>query len=294
MSETLNTLRRKITTTRDLGAVIGTMKALASVNIRRYQEAVMALDAYRETIELGFQVVFRNQPGVRFAAVPQQERAVLVVFGTDQGLVGQFNRRVVDHMHTQTAPPSSGPAHMVCVVGARLLPHMDERGTNVDAVIRVPGSIDGITPTVRDVLLQIAAWREAHNIDRLVLFYNRPTSRATYSTERLDLLPLDPDWLESLRGRGWESRCIPTARTDWSPLFRQLTQHVLFVSLYAALANSLASENASRLAAMEHAERNIDDRLDELQRRYHRTRQDAITEELFDVIAGFELLRENH
>ena len=65
----------------------------------------------------------------------------------------------------------------------------------------------------------------------------------------------------------------------------------LFVSLFRACAESLASENASRLAAMQCADKNIDELLDDLNREDpHRLRQGGIDEELFDVISGFEAM----
>ena len=59
-----------------------------------------------------------------------------------------------------------------------------------------------------------------------------------------------------------------------------------------AAAESLAAENASRLAAMQGAESSIEDRLDELKGQYHRERQTGITEEMQDIVAGFEALRD--
>jgi F-type H+-transporting ATPase subunit gamma len=64
----------------------------------------------------------------------------------------------------------------------------------------------------------------------------------------------------------------------------------LFVSIFRACAESLASENASRLAAMQRADKNIDELLEDLNRTFHRMRQNGIDEELFDVISGFEAL----
>jgi len=61
----------------------------------------------------------------------------------------------------------------------------------------------------------------------------------------------------------------------------------LFISLYRACAESLASENASRLEAMQRAEQNIDAVSDELRQSVNRLRQSSIDEELFDVVAGF-------
>ena len=71
---------------------------------------------------------------------------------------------------------------------------------------------------------------------------------------------------------------------------RALIREYLFVSLFRACAESLASENASRLAAMERADKNIDDILENLNGTFHHLRQSGIDEELFDVIAGFEAL----
>ena len=61
-------------------------------------------------------------------------------------------------------------------------------------------------------------------------------------------------------------------------------------SLYRAFADSLASENASRLAAMQSAEKNIEERLEELFGQFHRQRQSTITEELLDIVCGFEAM----
>jgi F-type H+-transporting ATPase subunit gamma len=69
-----------------------------------------------------------------------------------------------------------------------------------------------------------------------------------------------------------------------------LIREYLFISLFRACAESLASENASRLAAMERANKNIDELLEQLHGTFHRLRQSGIDEELFDVIAGFGAL----
>ena len=73
-------------------------------------------------------------------------------------------------------------------------------------------------------------------------------------------------------------------------LFSSLIHHYLFTGLYRAFAESLASENARRLATMRRAEQNISDRLDELKMQYHQQRQSAVTSELLDIISAFETL----
>jgi F-type H+-transporting ATPase subunit gamma len=71
---------------------------------------------------------------------------------------------------------------------------------------------------------------------------------------------------------------------------RALIREYLFISLFRACAESLASENASRLAAMQRADKNINDLLEQLHGTFHQLRQSGIDEELFDVISGFEAL----
>jgi F-type H+-transporting ATPase subunit gamma len=80
---------------------------------------------------------------------------------------------------------------------------------------------------------------------------------------------------------------------EWEDIFRSMIREYLFVSIYKAFANSLASENASRLAAMQNAEKNIEERLEELHVHFHRQRQMTITEELLDIVAGFEAMGKN-
>jgi F-type H+-transporting ATPase subunit gamma len=77
---------------------------------------------------------------------------------------------------------------------------------------------------------------------------------------------------------------------DWDKLFALIVRQYVFVSLFQATAESLASENASRLAAMQGAEKNIDDVLGELKLQFHQERQMIITDELLDIVAGFEAL----
>jgi F-type H+-transporting ATPase subunit gamma len=89
----------------------------------------------------------------------------------------------------------------------------------------------------------------------------------------------------------WPTRNPPEIVGGATATLGALIGEYLFVSLFRACTGSLASENASRLAAMERADRNIDDLLANLRGGFHRLRQARIDEELFDVVAGFDALR---
>ena len=290
--ETLESLARQIGSVHDLESVVKTMKGLAAVNIRKYEEAVEALRDYSRTLELGLQVLLRRAPQqVSAVAAESGGRLAAVVLGSDQGMCGQFNSRIVGQavqrlrgLRSEPRPP------LIIVLGARAVGELETSGYEVSRSLRLPGSVPEIGRRVEDLLFEIDRMREREGVGRVWLFHQRPLGGASYEQRFVRLVPLDPRWLASLRDKPWPTRMIPTFTMDWPALVSSLVRQHLFVALYRALAESLAAENAARLASMQAAEKNVQERLDHLQGSYHQRRQKAITEELLDVTAGFEVL----
>ena len=155
-----------------------------------------------------------------------------------------------------------------------------------------PSSTAGITPLVQEIIMVIDEWHFQHNVDHFMLFYNEYVTGATYHPHMLQLLPVNREWLKEIAKKKWDSKSLPIFRMDGDQIFSSLIREYLFVSLYRAFAESLASENASRLASMQNAEKNIEEQMEDLHVQFHRTRQMTITEELLDIVAGFEALQE--
>jgi F-type H+-transporting ATPase subunit gamma len=222
----------------------------------------------------------------------QETELGLIIFGSDQGLCGQFNQQIAQHLADYLGnPPFPIERHQrVAVVGARPIPPLQDLGITVDETLSVPNGVSDITATIRDLLLIIEQWREASAVNRILLFYNRPTSGSSYESHIVQLLPLDQDWLNTLQQQSWQGPCLPAVLMQPEVLFAHLLRQYLFITLYQAMAASLTSENASRLSAMQSAEGNIRDRLEDLTGQYRQQRQSAITAELLDVVSGFEAL----
>jgi F-type H+-transporting ATPase subunit gamma len=104
------------------------------------------------------------------------------------------------------------------------------------------------------------------------------------------LLPLDAPWAEGLARIPWPIKNLPEVMDGGLTTLRALIREYLFISLFRACAESLASEKPSRLAAMQRADKNIDDLLEQLHGTFHQLRQSGIDEELFNVDSGFEAL----
>ena len=210
------------------------------------------------------------------------------MFGSDQGLVGQFNEVVADHAITTLAALPGRP--QIWAIGERVHARLADAGLPSAGRFTVPNSVGAITPLVGQILVESERQRGQDEVAALHLFYNRPTSGAVYEPVTQRLLPLDEIWRRELARRPWPTNNLPEILGDDTGTLRALIREYLFISLFRACAESLASENASRLAAMERADRNIDELLETLRGTFHRLRQSGIDEELFDVIAGFEAL----
>nr|WP_256557853.1 F0F1 ATP synthase subunit gamma [Marinobacterium sedimentorum] len=285
-------MRRKIDSATDLQSVVRTMKALAASSISQYEQAVSALGEYARSVELGLSVCFRGADtlvAMTTEAGNTQERALgAVVFGSDQGLVGKFNDVVTDYARQTLAAQPVPP--LIWAVGERVHARLEDAGLPLAGDFSVPNSVKAITRLVGQILVESEARLSQGEISGLCLFYNRPTSGAVYAPVSQRLLPLDADWCRQLAERPWPTGNLPEAIGAGTTTLQALIREYLFVSLFRACAESLASENASRLAAMQRADTNIGELLDELHLTFHRVRQGGIDEELFDVISGFEAL----
>ncbi|GAA4024670.1 F0F1 ATP synthase subunit gamma [Actimicrobium antarcticum] len=303
MSNSMANLRRKIDSAGDLQSVVRTMKALAASNIGQYEQSVLALADYYRTVELGLSACVRTSDPARLRRSDRKPHAGsatdpvnAIVFGSDQGLVGQFNDVVADFaIETLSGMPGDV---QVWAVGERVHARLADSGLRLMGLFSVPTSVKAIAPLVGQIQIDTEAHGAREESARLYVFHNSPQSGAVFAPVSQRLLPLDGEWLHKLAKVDWPSKISPEVmgadrqedrRADTTTL-RALIREYLYISLFRACAESLASENASRLAAMERADKNIDELLENLHGAFHGLRQSSIDEELFDVVSGYESL----
>ncbi len=148
MSDNLANLRRKLDGAGKLDSVVRAMKATAAAAIGQYEAAIVALGAYRHSVELGLGACLRND--LPFVPKSPDTRAApplgAIVFGSDQGLVGRFNEVIADFAIT-TLAGLPGPK-TVWAVGDRICAHLSDAGLTLAARLPVPGSVTAITAVV--------------------------------------------------------------------------------------------------------------------------------------------------
>ncbi len=298
--EALEQLHKQLDSLDDLRSIVKTMKALSAASIRQYEQAVAALAGYYQTVERGLYVVLKDMQQAPSSAGRSHGQVAAIVFGSDHGLCGRFNEEISDYtvqrlntmtpVKTAAAEPERPKRRLILTVGARIAASLEHKGETIDESYLVPGSAAHITSTVQQILLQIDAWREQAGVQSVYLFYNRHTEGQGYQSTALELLPVDLQRLRQLEEGPWPGRSLPTFSMDRPALLSHLLQQYLFVSIFRACAESQAAEHASRLAAMQAAQRNLDDRFDEVTTQFRRARQNSITSELLDVVSGFEAI----
>jgi F-type H+-transporting ATPase subunit gamma len=201
--------------------------------------------------------------------------------------VGQFNDIVADYaIKTLAALP--GKCH-VWAVGERVHARLADAGIPLVGLFTVPNFVQAITPLVGQIQIESEAHRDKGENAPLWMFHNRPLAGALYEPVSQRLLPFDALWQQGLTKIHWPTANLLEVMGRGIATLRALIRN-LFISLFRARAESLACENASRLAAMQRSDKNINDLLEQLNGTFHQLRQSGIDEELFDVISGFEAL----
>lgn len=288
--DTLESLSDALKTTGDIQSIVRTMKALSSVSIRQYEHAEAAMADYARTVELGLMALLRQrwQAGLPLRGGDSgTAREVMIVIGSDRGLCGGYNDKI-----TRFAQARMEDQPMVLVVvGGRVAARLEAGGRRADTIHTLPGSVEGLSRLVQTIIVEVDRWMQLERVGQVWLLHNRREGRNTAKPQAHRLLPLPDSYLRKLSEADWPGRSLPLFRMDPDRLMSWLVQQRLFVVIYRALAEALASEHASRLAAMQAAERNIEERRDDLRQLYRLRRQETITRELLDLVSGYEAIR---
>ncbi|MHA1544857.1 MAG: F0F1 ATP synthase subunit gamma [Alphaproteobacteria bacterium] len=277
-----------MTTLQSIRKVVRTMKTLSAVNTVPYERAAASIDAFHETVLRGLQIVLRQSDLPWQIPVTDKMPRIALVFGSDHGLCGGYNETVAQTV----AAGFAGLDSTIFTIGARMTDALDALHIQVERCFTPPASVEGVGRLTGDVLIALdeARARATGGEVSVSTVHMRRDGQGVQAPVLNNLLPVKPEFLADLKARPWRSHSLPTFLMPPSALFGALIRNHLFASVYRATAEAMMAENAARLALMQQAERSIDDRLSELLVAIRSVRQSEITNELLDVIAGFEAL----
>ncbi len=288
MAQTLERLTRRTGTMQSIRSIVRTMKTMSAINAAPYERAAEAIDVWRQTVLDGLHGVLRCHGALQQGQADDPE-CVLIVMGSDHGLCGNYNellaREVTRHRYARHA-------QIICV-GAQMQDALLGEGITPVATLLPPANTDGLIRLAGQLVTRLDGMQAMAGMQDLAvdLIYTQRGAHGTHAPLAQALLPLDPDMIETLARRPWNSRSLPQFSMPAADLLAALVRNLVFATLYRAAAEALVTENAARLARMQQAEKSVDEKLDALTSETRSVRQSEITTELLDVIVGFEALQ---
>jgi len=285
MAQTLEQLAQQERTLASIRGIVGTMKALAAINVGPYERAARGIEAYHRTILQGFSAFAFRMRGQARLALPPVEHHVIVAFGSDHGFCGNYNELVARALQRHTRAGQHGKGLLLCV-GARLQRSLEELGLPVDQRLTPPASVDGVSRLASDIVTRIERYGSGQSLAQLGvhLAHMRRADHGSREAVVTTLLPLDPVLLEA--PPRWPARALPDFSLPAGALLSALLRNHIFASVFRASAEAMLTENAARLSLMRQAEQSVDERLGEVKRELAGVRQDEITHELMDIVVG--------
>lgn len=279
----LQTLKKSLASARNLFTIVNTMKLHATTNINQFQQAADASMQYRQVLNKALSVVMKKREMPEEVLRRNDGKTIHVVFSSDHGLCGSFNERIIDYAKERIMNGS-----ILLVVGEQGLKRLE--GYKVEEFFSVPQTVDGITASVQNLLSELDELREKEKVKEVFLHYNRSSGKQGFRGHSEKLFPLE---LKKIRKEDvkWKSGAQPTYYMSGERLLSDLLKQYYFITLFRTFCYSLVTENESRIASMTSAKKNIEERMEELEMKYKRLRQDSITEEIRDITSGFHVLK---
>ena len=292
---TLKYLKLRSASVKSTQKITKAMKMVAAAKLRRAQEAAEAGRPYASRIEavvasLGARITPGPQTSKMLTGSGKEETYLLVVCTSDRGLAGAFNANIVKAARQRAqALIAAGKTVKFYLVGKkggavirRLFPGTIIASTEFAGVKQI--AFEHAAPIADD----IAARYEAGEFDVAYMYYAKFQSALVQEPTEQQILPVP------VQAGGGEAAAGVSAAVEYEPdeegILADLLPRNLSVQIFRALLENAASEQGSRMTAMDNATRNAGDMINRLSIQYNRQRQAAITTELVEIISGAEAL----
>lgn len=271
--EQLPRLRARIGALGDFHELIRALEALAATQFHAAQEALRVSRMHLAIVEQAVRsVAIDRDPSAKEVPDMSKPFSVTVAICSEHGFVGAFNEQILDQLEIEARDGD----HLI-LLGRRGAQIALERSIRTDQVLPMAAHSNSVPSLARQ--LSIATdWA-----DRIQVVYSCHQIGERFS---VDCKTIEPGSFAANTGPSNLDR--PLRHLALERLQEGLHRDLVFATLAHCLLEGLASENATRLASMQSADRNVRDKLNDLTSRERTVRQQEITEELLDILTGVE------
>ena len=278
-------IRSKIASVKNMQKITSAMEKVAASKIRKAQKQMEASRPYAQRIRRVIGHLAHANPDYKHPFLTEREtkRVGYIVISTDRGLCGGLNANLFKKMIGEIADAQSNDIEVdLVLVGAKAVAFFRRMGGNVVGTATHLGDKPSANDLIGSIKIMLDSYSEG-KIDRLYLVANEFVNSMTQIPRVVQLLPasgVGTD-VEDLQDH-WDYIYEP----DAGELLDDVLMRYIESQVYRGAVENFASEMAAKMVAMKSATDNAGDIIDELQLKYNKARQGAITQEISEIVGG--------
>ena len=281
-------IRTKIKSVQNTRKITKAMEMVAASKMRRAQERMRNARPYSEKVRNIAANLGKANPEYRPAYLVEREvkNAGVIVVTTDKGLCGGMNTNVLRTLtNTMKELDSKGVSLLCTPIGMKGFQFLNRIKAKVVSHVIQMGDTPHLEKLIGAIKVQLDAY-ENGEIDAIYLAYTKFINTMKQEPVVEKLLPLSSEKLtqttDEAREYGWDYLYEPDPQSVVDELLKRYVEALI----YQAVAENMASEQSARMVAMKAASDNAKNVIGELQLVYNKTRQAAITKELYENVGG--------
>ena len=280
----LKEIKQRIHSVKSTQKITSAMKLVAAAKLRRTQISIEHLRPYEQKLDSILSSFLCNTPvDSEYTVSREVNKVVLIPVASDTTFCGAFNSNIIRFAKEIFAEyKSAGIEAEILPVGKKMHELFKKQGiaTN-DNLMQQAGNplYADVANVARELMLRFVAGE----IDKVELVYTHFVSAGKLVPQRETLLPVDASTLSS---ESFSHNIDYIVEPGKEELIKSLIPNVVSLRLYSSLLDSAVAEHAARMVAMQVATDNADDLISELTLEYNKCRQQAITNELLDIVSG--------
>ncbi|MBQ6693986.1 MAG: ATP synthase F1 subunit gamma [Bacteroidaceae bacterium] len=282
----LKEVKQRIQSVKNTQKITSAMKMISAAKLRRAQNAIESVRPYKEKLYTMLLTYLSAAQEVKtpYTRIGAPRHVAIVAVSSDSSLCGSFNATIIrranevvdEYLHSGCETVEVFP------VGKKMAEALRKSGLPLDeSLMQQAGSphYNDVSRVAYHLMERFAAG----SLDRIELVYTHFHSAARQIPMRETFLPMD---VTNIGSKAQSLNHDFIVEPDKERLIEALLPRVTAMRLFTALLDSVAAEHAARMLAMQIATDNADDLITTLVREYNKSRQQAITNELLDIVSG--------
>lgn len=281
----LKEIKQRILSVKGTQKITSAMKLVSAAKLRRAQARIEGMRPYQLKLDAMLSSFLSSLESVDSPYIAEREvkRAVVIPIASDSSLCGSFNSNIIRLANDVLDGYMSQDTYLeIMPVGRKMRDAIRKRGLDCDETLMEYCAAAEYSPVANMAYTLMERFVKGE-IDKVELVYTHFHSAAKQILVRETFLPID---ITGMKGNKQFPDDMFIVEPSNDELVSALLPKVIALRLYTAILDSTAAEHAARMLAMQIATDNADDLISELVLEYNKGRQQAITNELLDIVSG--------